>query len=403
MFDENERKTIEDMGLNCLFIEESNKDKKMIELDFLDKEDIFFTEKIKQASLYSAETFQDFNISFYGFPILALDPRYWNDVYIDIINKYHVVSLIFSEFLTAFLKKQTIEKEQLTNIDFLKQTPSLKQFYIQNQKDMIFEECWNIEDFTPLEYLQKLECLSISNNRTMVDIDFSKLKELKEVNLQYPKENKTIYKCQNIEEIYTRYYEKSLNVMKNWKKLKYFSAYCDNLESFAGLDIFNELEISKVEITSKFKTFEECNSESIKIFYIYTEARKTPKTLKGLSGLTRVENIAINGLKQLESIDDLQQCDSLKELTFENCKIPDDILMLNKLLNLEKLVFDDCKDIESLQFVRELPNLKYLSFSGNTKVIDGNLDFLKELADTGVEIHLTNRKHYSIKYKDLYS
>jgi hypothetical protein len=45
--------------------------------------------------------------------------------------------------------------------------------------------------------------------------------------------------------------------------------------------------------------------------------------------------------------------------------------------------------------------MKYIAFCGNTKIIDGNLDFLKPLAQKGVEIYLTNRRHYSIKAKEL--
>lgn len=401
MFDNNERKMIEDIGLNCLFIEEKNKDKKLVELDYFRQEAFVSNENVKQALLYNKEMFKDFNISFYGFPILVLDPRNWHDIYIDIIDKYQIKSLIFSAYLTTFLEKQAIEQKQLIDIGFLKQISSLKQFYIQPQKDMIFEEFWSIKDFTPLEYLQKLEYLSISNNETFVDIVFSKLQMLKEVNLQYPKDNKTIYECQNIERIDTRYYEQDLMVIEDWKKLKYFSAYCDNLESFNGLENLNQLDTFRPEVTSKFKTFEGTKSKSIKTFFIYTEAKKTPKTLQGISGLEVVENIAINGFKQLDSIDDLHQCISLKELTFENCKIPKDIVKLGMLKNLEKLILDNCKDIESLEFVREFQNLKYLSFDGNTKIINGNLDFLKELSNHGVEIYFTDRKHYSVKFKDL--
>jgi len=372
---------------------------------YLNKETIKEKRSIKDKlgiETYRLEELWDYKDLLCGFDSLIAQPQYFNKDMVELINEKYIKCLYLEDRrIRGFFAKEPDKYKTLTNLSFLENISHLKCFKMDAHTPFFSEKpILKIEDYTPLENLTELEYIYIPDHGEFpvsVDIDFSKLPMLKDVSLQYPKENRTIYKCQNIEDIDTRYYEKDLTMMKNWKKLKYFSAYCDNLESFAGLDIFNELEISKVEITSKFKTFEECNSESIKIFYIYTEA----KTLKGLSGLTRVENIAINGLKQLESIDNLQQCGNLKELTFENCKIPDDIFMLNKLLNLEKLVFDDCKDIESLQFVRELPNLKYLSFDGNTKVIDGNLDFLKELADTGVEIYFNNRKHYSIKYEDL--
>jgi len=401
MFDKNARNNIEKMGLNCLFIDENNRAKKLVELDYLDREKFAFNEKVKYSLLYSSELFQDFNISFYGFPILILDPRNWHEIYIDIINKYQVQSLIFSVYLTGFLKNQTKKKKKLIDISFLKQAPSLKQFYIQPQKEIILSEFWDIEDFTPLEYLCNLEYLSISNNETFIDINFSKLSQLKEVDLQYPIEDKTIYQCEHLETVNIRYYEKSLDAIKNWKKLKYFSAYCDNLESLEGLHSFSQLQIFKPEITAKFKTFKGTNSKSIIKLHVYTEAKKTLKTLDGISGLEVLEDIALNGFRQMESIGDLFKCSSLKELTFENCKIPNDISALDSLANLEKLVFNDCKNIESLEFVKKLPKLIYLSFNGNTKIMDGNLDFLKKMSESGTEIYFNDRKHYSIKYKDL--
>jgi len=403
MFDDIERKTIENMGLNCLYIDEYNQNKKYEELDYMDQDDSFFTENIKKTILLDHELFMKFGISLCGLPILSISPNYWNNIYIEVINRYKVKSLLFSSFLTVTLKEPTIEKKQLSSLDFLKQTPSLKQFYIQSQKGIFDSEYWDIKDFTPLEYLLELESLIITNYETYVDINFSLLQSLKDVNLQYPKKNKTIYACKNIESIDTRYYERTLAEMKNWKQLKYLCTYCDNLESFKGLDSFEKLETFRPEITSKFKTFEDTKSKSIKKLHIYTEARTSPKTLKGLSGLEIIENIALNGLRQLESIDNLYQCDSLKELTFENCSIPNDILMLSTLQNLEKLVFDDCKNIASLDFVTKLSKLKYLSFDGNTKIEDGNLNFLKELFNNGVEIYFNDKKHYSLKHKDVYS
>lgn len=403
MFDKNDRNDIESLGLNCIFIDKNNKDYLIKDLDYIDKSKIGKNEKVLNSKLLDPKLFLSFGISINFLPVLVINPRYFHEIYNPIMKKYQVQSLIIDATITTFLKQYSVEGKTLKTIIFLKQLPFLKQFHLQQQKDMFFTDFWDINDFSSLEYLLELEYLSIPNSETMIDIDFSKLSQLKEVSLQYPIENKTIYQCKKIESIDTRYNEKDLNIMKNWKKLKYFSAYCDNLESFEGLDNFDKLEVFRPEVTSKFKTFEGLNSKSIKKFHIYTEAKKTPKTLDGISGFEQIKDISINGFRKLESIGDLYKCHTLQELTFENCKIPDDILMINSLVSLEKLTFDNCKDIESLAFIKELPNLKYLSFDGNTKVIDGNLDFLKELSGFGMKIYFTDRKHYSINYKDLNS
>lgn len=356
--------------------------------------------------LWEFDKLWNYDESFYGLHTLMVQPQYWNDGFIKLVKEKSVKCLILTEkIIGAFYKSNPKKIKTLKSLDFLDYMPRLECLKINAQAPFLsIAKIIDIEEFSPIEKLSNLKYLKIledPGSSIVVDIDFSKLPQLKEVNLQYPIENKTIYKCKKIESIDTRYYEKNSNIMKSWKNLKYFSAYCDNLESFEGLDNFDKLEIFRPEITSKFKTFEGLNSKNIRKFHIYTEAKKTPKTLEGISGLVQVRDMAINGLKKLESIGNLYQCHTLQELTFENCKIPNDISMLNSLASLEKLIFDDCKDIESLAFVKELPKLKYLSFDGNTKVVDGNLDFLKKLSDSGVEIYFSDRKHYSIKCKDL--
>jgi len=71
----------------------------------------------------------------------------------------------------------------------------LKTFYLQPQKDMIFTEFWDIDDFSPLENHPNLENLYIPVNDMFIDIDFSTLPSLKEINLQYPRKNTTIFQC----------------------------------------------------------------------------------------------------------------------------------------------------------------------------------------------------------------
>jgi len=355
---------------------------------------------------YKLEELWDYKNNLYGVDSLIVQPQYFTQEMITTINEKHINGLYFEDrLISGFFKKEPNKYKTLTDLSFLEKIPHLKSLQIDGYTSFFSDKpIIKIEDYTPIEYLKRLEYIYIPDNGDFpisVDIDFFKLKKLKEVTLQYSKNNRTIYLCENIESIETRYQEKDLNIIKNWKKLKYFSAYCDNLESFSGLDKFTKLEVFKLETTSKFKTFEGTKSKSIKTFFIYTEARKTSTTLNGLSGLKNVDIISLNGFKQLESINDLSYCLTLKELTFEKCKIPNDVSTLSSLVNLEKLVFDDCKNIESLAFIRKLPNLKYLSFDGNTKVMDGNLDFLKELSNINIEIYFTDRKHYNIKCKDL--
>lgn len=449
MFDNIERKKIEKLGLNCLFIDEENQNKRCIDLDYIDSDDIFLKNNISfqnSTLLPEINTFKSFGINSIDLPMLIVSPEYWDDIYIEIINKYSVKNLILSAKLTTFLKKPTREKKLLTNLSFLKSTSPLTQFYLQPQKGFFIDDIWDIYDFKPLEYLRELEYLSISNNETLVDIDFSKLTKLKEVNLQTVEKNRTLYECYDLERINSRYYEKDFLLLSKLEKLMHVSLYLDNAVNFIGINKLINLKEIHLEVTTKLKSFEGLSNKSIEIFWLYSD-KCNAKTLDGIGGLVNTKQILLAGLKKLDSIGDLKNCKSVIELEFQKCTLPDDIISVKELYNLEifkllkcrgvfslsflskienlkeihiegtiipddisdicllknleSLTLIDCKEIQSLEFVTSLENLKYLNFAGTTKILDGNLDYLDILKVRGVSISFDNRKHYSRKIKDV--
>lgn len=344
--------------------------------------------------------------NYFGLDTLVVQPQYWNNIIFSFCIENHIKSLDLCDRIINTLFKDELEKFQtLTNLKFLNELTDLKYLKIDAYTSFFSKQpVIEVQDFTPVEGLNNLEYLSIldsSDKPTFVNINFSKLKNLKKANLQTIQENKTLYECVNLESIDTRYYEKDFTAILKLKNLNFFSAYCDNLESFEGIEDLSSLEDIKLDITPKLKELKNLQSDTVKIFYLYTETASKLKSLDGIEGLRVVEDIALNGYKNLESISNLSQCQTLKTLTFENCKVPDDIEQLSALKNLEKLTLDDCKEIKSLGFVKKLPNLKYLSFDGNTKITDGDLAFLKELNSKGVEIYFNDRKHYNFKFKDI--
>lgn len=347
----------------------------------------------------------NFNSDFYGLDTLVVQPQYWDNKFIEFINKKHIECLYLTDkSIGAFYEAELDKYEILTNLSFLKDMVYLKCLKIDALPPLFGDSILKIEDYRPIESLNKLEYIHIPDSGdfpVFVDINFSKLKQLKNVNLQFPQENKTLYRCTNLESMYIGYHDKDFIPLNKLQKLNFFTAFCDNLESFEGLDKLSSLEDIKLETTLKLKELKNLQSDTIKIFYLYTEEACKLKSLDGIEGLTSVENIALNGYKKLESIKNLSKCHTLQILTFENCKIPNDAEHLSYLQNLERITLDDCKEINSLEFVIKLPNLKYLSFGGNTKITDGNLDFLKELSHKGVEIYFNDRKHYTIKEKDV--
>jgi len=355
--------------------------------------------------LWEFDKIWDFNADFYGLDTLIVQPQYWHIKFIEFINKKHIECLYLTDRLIgAFYEEELDKYKTFTDLYFLKDVPHLICLKMDALPPLFGDPIIKIEDYTPIENLKKLEYIYIPDSGgfpVYVDIDFSKLKQLKKVNLQFPQGNVSLYECINIESIDTRYYEKNFTALNKLQKLNFIGAYCDNLESFEGITKLGNLEDMKLETTSSLKELKDLHSDTVRIFYLYTEQASKLKSLEGIEGLTVVKHIALNGYKKLESIGSLSRCHTLKTLTFENCKIPSDIDQLSALKNLEKLTLDDCKEINALEIVKKLPNLKYLSFDGNTKVIDGNLEFLKELNNQGVEIYFNDRKHYNLKFKEI--
>jgi len=361
-FDLHDRKKIESLGLNCIFIDEFNKDMPKKYLDYFDTENSF-TKNAKNywESPLLDDSYEQIGIDTNHLPILVVDPAYFHEVYIDIIKKYNVKTLILSISHVALLTKQKVERKTLTTLNFLTEIPHLKQFYLDGLKGILFDY-WDIKDFSPLESLANLEYLSIYNNTTYVDIDYSKLKKLRNVRIYHPKENKTIYKCHHIEKISTRYYEKSLDSIKEWKNLIYLDAYFDNLTSLSELSYFGRLEVLRGEFTSSLKTFQGANSQSLKSFFYYTEARNTPTTLQGISGFKNLEVLSICCLKKLESIADLIQCEHLKEFRLEESNVPNDIEDIVKIKNIQLFKVD-----YGVEVAKKYPKLKDLIYSNYPK------------------------------------
>jgi len=77
-FDKHDRKIIENMGLNCIYIDKDNKDCVLKDLDYINKRDGFIVnnEKVLNSTLLSRDTFESFGIHAYPLPILIVDPRY---------------------------------------------------------------------------------------------------------------------------------------------------------------------------------------------------------------------------------------------------------------------------------------------------------------------------------------
>jgi hypothetical protein len=309
---------------------------------------------------YSYKDLWDYENNLCGLESLIAQPQYFNKEHVEFIKDKNIKCLYLTDrFISRLFEKDNKKYKTLADLSFLEDLVHLKCFKMDahthffNDKPVI-----KVEDYRPIEKLTKLECIYIPDNGdypVFVDIDFSQLKQLKEFDLQFPKENKTIYQCQNIESAETLYYEADFSMIQNWKSLKRFGAYFDKLKSFEGLENFKHLKEFKGQFTSKLKSFEGLKSKSIETFFYYSEAKNTPTSLAGISGLENVKLLKFSGLKKLETIADLTQCSTLEEVWFEESKVPSDIEKLAQMPNLKKVFIDYPGDV-----VKQYPKLKPL-------------------------------------------
>lgn len=423
MFDTEERHKVEALGLNCILIDAYNKQKKLKELAYFDESKFQNNENVKNSTLLDEETLLNFGIQLCGFPVFIVDPRFWDDIYIKIINKYNVEVLIFSSFLTTLLRMSNVPPKILTSLDFLRNIKGIKQFYLQAQKDIFISQFWDIQDFSPLESLEKLECLSVSNQNTIIDIDFSMLQTLKDVNLQFPANNTTIYECINLVRLTTKLHFQNFIPMQKLLNLEYLVSYAGELKSFEGIGKLSSLKVLDLEITSKVNQIVEIE-KLVNLHELVLRGAKGLVSLGGINKIKSLKRLLLDSLKKIESLESinhcqniellvfenstipkgltLEKCELLKKLKFVNCKFESCFNLISDLEQLEELVIIDCKEIDSLAFVQKFNKLKYLNFTGNTIVKDGNFEFLKELSIRGVQISFNDRKHYSLKFKDLH-
>lgn len=330
---------------------------------------------------YKLSEFWDFENDFNGYETLIVQPQYWRQSCVDIINQKKIQCLVLTDRIIGGLFEDDAKSFQtMTDIGFLKPLQHLRCLQLDPHHAFHTGPIMRISDYTPIEMLTGLESLIIEDDteyETLIDIDFSKLRQLRTVYLRFPKENVSLYDCVNIEKLTTRFYGKDFSIMKNLKNLQYLVAYTGALQSFDGIEVFERLKILDLQTTDKLES------------------------ISHIGGLHNLKEFALRGALKLASFDGLQNCQSLNEITLEKCRIPDDTDQLSKLKSLEKLTMDDCKKVKSLSFVKTLKNLKYLSFDGSTEIMDGDLVFLKELNKRGVEIYFNDRKHYNIRLEEM--
>jgi hypothetical protein len=178
---------------------------------------------LEKAGLFGEDEIWEFNRlwdykkDFYSLPTLVVQPQYWDESFLEFATTKKIKCLVLTDrTIGAFYKPNSDAFKTLKELYFLEHLPLLECLKIDALSPFLSDaKTIDIRDFSPIENLTSLKYLKVheADEAIFVDIDFKKLPLLQEASLRYPKHNKSIYQCPNIEKIDTRYYEKDLNSM----------------------------------------------------------------------------------------------------------------------------------------------------------------------------------------------
>lgn len=206
-------------------------------------------------------------------------------------------------------------------------------------------------DISPLAQCHKLEEIDISFGYEGV-IDFSDFPKLKLLAINWrSRESSTAFGCKKLQ---------TLSISK------YSGA---SLIDFSGLQKLEKLILTDPYILS----------------------------LAGIERLENLKEVQIIGAKELVNINHIEGCQMLNEVFIDGCKQIETLYPLMYLKNLKRLNLDNLGDLSTIKFLKPLKRLEEFYMGGSTNVVDGDLKVLQELREKGnfKKTIFKNRKHYS--------
>jgi hypothetical protein len=206
-----------------------------------------------------------------------------------------------------------------------------------------------VDTLSVVDDLTDLESLSIACHWRK-PINFSRLKNLKYCYVSWNKGAESIFECDALQYL-------SLDMFK----LKDYSA-------FYGLRDINALSIANSSFSD----------------------------LRVLSNMKHIRKLELVNCRGLESLQGIEQLDSLEWLSIDGCRNISTIEEISELSNLKILQFRNTKEIESIKPISTLKQLQVLSFYGDTKFVDGDLSCIEALDQLSL-VGINERRHYSHK------
>jgi Leucine-rich repeat (LRR) protein len=232
-------------------------------------------------------------------------------------------------------------------LPFLREVPGLKHLILIDLHE---------QDVHLIEELHGLEGLKLSAYAAS-PLDFARLTALRKAFIEWRRQYRNISACTNLEELYlNRYWEKDLAALLPLQK------------------------VSKLTVGD------------------------SPALLRldGVEEMSQLRSLSLRGLPKLRELSPIRPlAATLEELNMKQCRYLRSLEPLSGLSNLRRLSLEDCGKVPSLRPISQLRALRVLYFSGDTNVLDGDLDFLRTLPLQ--DVAFKNRRHYSVRQEELAS
>ena len=231
-----------------------------------------------------------------------------------------------------------------TDIDFVKRLPELTSLQVYTH---------DIVDISAAAMLSELHTLGL-RCKPKSRLDFSKLRKLEVADLIWNKHLDGVLSCQKIKHI-------------NFSRWPY-----QDITPLSSMVELEELLLSSTKLTS----------------------------LDGIERLRRIYWAQLFACPQLQSISALDSTMPIERLDFDSCKRLRDISAVSGLEKLRWFFIDSCSEIESLSPVVGCKNLEYVSFLGNTKIVDGDMEPLTKLPKLQ-KLRFAGRRNYNLNRTDI--
>ena len=231
-----------------------------------------------------------------------------------------------------------------TDIRFLEKLTNLLVFEIFD---------FGIKDISPIHHLEALRTLGIATYCSTA-IEFGAFPFLEDCGIEWRPRAKSLFNCVTLNRLFVNGYKGK------------------DTDSFSDL----------------------VNLESLAIY------NSPIRNLRGLSGLRKLQYLALAGLRKLESLDGIESLTELREMDINTCRSIRSIEPVRFLSRIKKLYINNCGVIDSLDPLADLTELEAVGFYASTNILNGDLSPLARLPRLRIAA-FQNRSHYSHRREQL--